>query len=61
MAHAALSPRPDPTIAARKRGNWEIIRRVATYLRPYPWMAVGTIGCALVSLACSLAYHAVRD
>jgi ATP-binding cassette, subfamily B, bacterial len=56
MAHAALSPRPDPTIAARKRGNWEIIRRVATYLRPYPWMAVGTIGCALVSLACSLAY-----
>lgn len=56
MAHAALSPRPDPTIAARKRGNWEIIRRVATYLRPYPWMAVGTNGCALLMLACSLAY-----
>jgi ATP-binding cassette, subfamily B, bacterial len=56
MAHAALSPRPDPTIAARKRGNWEIIRRVATYLRPYPWMAAGTIGCALLMLACSLAY-----
>ena len=56
MAHAALSPRPDPTISARKRGNWEIIRRVATYLRPYPWMAAGTIGCALLMLACSLAY-----
>jgi ATP-binding cassette subfamily B protein len=56
MAHAALSPRPDPTIAARKRGNWEIIRRVATYLRPYPWMAIGTNGCALLMLACSLAY-----
>jgi ATP-binding cassette subfamily B protein len=56
MAHAALSPRPDPTIAARKRGNWEIIRRVATYLRPYPWMAIGTNACALLMLACSLAY-----
>ena len=56
MAHAALSPRPDPTISARKRGNWEIIRRVATYLRPYPWMAAGTIGCALLMLACSLSY-----
>ncbi len=56
MAHAALSPRPDPTIAARKRGNWEIIRRVTTYLRPYPWMAAGTIGCALLMLACSLCY-----
>ncbi len=56
MAHAALSPQPDPTISARKRGNWEIIRRVATYLRPYPWMAAGTIGCALLMLACSLAY-----
>lgn len=56
MAHAHHSPRTDPSIAARKRGNWEIIRRVATYLRPYPWMAAGTIGCALLSLACALAY-----
>src|SRR4051812_46969417 len=56
MAHAHLSPRPDPTIAARKRTNWEIIRRVATYLKPYPRMALATIACALVSLACSFAY-----
>ena len=56
MAHAHLTPRPDPTIAARSRTNLEIIRRVATYLRPYPWMAVGTISCALISLACSFAY-----
>ena len=56
MAHAHHSPRTDPSISARKRGNWEIIRRVATYLRPYPWMAAGTIGCALLSLACALAY-----
>jgi len=56
MAHAHLSPRPDPTIAARKRTNWEIIRRVATYLKPYPWLAIGNIGCALLALACSFAY-----
>ncbi len=56
MAHAHLSPRPDPSIAARKRSNWEIIRRVAVYLKPYPWMAVATIGCALLSLACAFAY-----
>jgi ATP-binding cassette, subfamily B, bacterial len=56
MARAHLTPRSDPTIPARSRSNWEIIRRVATYLRPYPWMAVGTISCALISLACSFAY-----
>ena len=56
MAHAHLSPRLDPTIPARKRSNWEIIRRVAAYLKPYPWMAAGTISFALLSLACSFAY-----
>ncbi len=56
MAHAHLSPRPDPTIAARKRSNSEIIRRVGAYLKPYPWMAIGTILFALLSLACSFAY-----
>ncbi len=56
MAHAQLSPRPDPTIAARSRSNAEIIRRVAVYLKPYPWMAAGTIAFALLALACSFAY-----
>jgi ATP-binding cassette subfamily B protein len=56
MAHAHLSARPDPTIPARKRSNWEIIRRVAAYLKPYPWLAAGTNACALLSLACSFAY-----
>lgn len=56
MAHAHLSPRPDPTLAARKRSNWEIIRRVATYLRPYPGLAIGNIACALLALGCSFAY-----
>lgn len=56
MAHAHLGPRPDPTIAARSRTNWEIICRVATYLKPYPWMALGTIGFALLSLGFSFVF-----
>src|SRR5213594_4448711 len=46
----------DPTFLAKSRSTWEVLRRVATYLRPYKWMAAGTIGCALLSLAFSLAY-----
>ena len=46
----------DPTFVAKSRSTWEILRRVAAYLRPYKLMAAGTIGCALVSMAFSLAY-----
>jgi ABC-type multidrug transport system fused ATPase/permease subunit len=46
----------DPTFTATSRSTWEILARVACYLRPYKWMATGTIGCALLSLAFSLAY-----
>src|SRR5262245_17744103 len=46
----------DPTFAARSRSTWEILRRVAAYLRPYKWLAAGTIGCAVLSLAFALAY-----
>jgi ABC-type multidrug transport system fused ATPase/permease subunit len=46
----------DPTLTAKSRSTWEILRRVAVYLRPYKLMAAGTIGCALLSLAFSLAY-----
>src|SRR6266436_1231094 len=46
----------DPTFIAKSRSTWEILRRVAAYLRPYKLMAAGTIGCALLSLAFSLAY-----
>ncbi len=46
----------DPTFVAKSRSTWEILGRVAGYLRPYRWMAAGTIGCALLSLAFSLAY-----
>src|SRR5204863_8902891 len=46
----------DPTFTAKSRSTWEILRRVAGYLRPYKWMAAGTIGCALFSMVFSLAY-----
>lgn len=54
-SHLSTAP-SDPSLKVRKRSTWEVVRRVATYLRPYPWMAVGTIGCALVSQAAALAY-----
>src|SRR6266850_218143 len=46
----------DPTFTAKSRSTWETLRRVAAYLRPYKLMASGTITCALLSLAFSLAY-----
>src|SRR5262245_14848112 len=49
-------PQVDPTFSAESRSTWEILRRVATYLRPYKLLAVATIGCALLSLAFGLAY-----
>src|SRR6185295_6846674 len=46
----------DPTFGAKSRSTWEILRRVAAYLRPYKLMAAGTIACAVLSLAFALAY-----
>ncbi|HTL18599.1 MAG TPA: ABC transporter transmembrane domain-containing protein, partial [Patescibacteria group bacterium] len=46
----------DPSFVARSRTTWEILRRVAHYLRPYKGMAAATIGCAVLSLVFSLAY-----
>jgi ATP-binding cassette subfamily B protein len=56
MARPHLTPRPDPMIPARSRSNREIIVRVAKYLRPYPWMAAATIGCALLTLGFSFVF-----
>ena len=55
-AHRHISADNDPTLSAKARSTWEIVRRVAVYLRPYKLMAAGTIVCALLSLACSFAY-----
>src|ERR1700677_3011280 len=46
----------DPTFRARSRSTWEVVRRVAVYLRPYRGMAAANILCALVSLGCSLVF-----
>ena len=46
----------DPTFKAKARSTWEVVRRVAFYLRPYPWMAVGTVVCAVLATACSFAF-----
>ncbi len=52
--HPHLSTVADPTFASRTRSTWNIVRRVAVYLRPYQWMALGNIGCAVLSLAFAL-------
>ncbi len=46
----------DPTFVAKARSTWEVARRVAVYLRPYRWMAAGTVGCAVLSLAFSFVF-----
>ena len=54
--HPQLSANTDPTLNARSRSTWEVIRRVAVYLRPYQWMAFGNVACAVLSLAFALTY-----
>jgi ABC-type multidrug transport system fused ATPase/permease subunit len=46
----------DPTLQANKRSTWEIVRRVGVYLAPYRWMALGTVGCAVLSLLFAFVY-----
>ena len=56
MAHDTSNSQSDPTFKAKSRSTWEILRRVAAYLKPYKLMSFGTMGCALFSLGFSLAY-----
>ena len=46
----------DPTFTSKKRSTTEIIRRVSVYLWPYKWLALATIGCAVLSLLCAFAF-----
>lgn len=39
-----------------KRSTWEVVTRVSVYLRPYRLLAVGTMVCAVLSLAASFAF-----
>jgi ATP-binding cassette subfamily B protein len=55
-ARSHLVKSMDPTFTAKSRSTWEIIRRVAVYLQPYKLMALATIACAVLSLACAFAF-----
>ncbi|MCL4786104.1 MAG: ABC transporter ATP-binding protein/permease [Verrucomicrobia bacterium] len=55
MAHGAKAS-ADPTFSSKPRSTREVVRRVAVYLRPYKWLAVATVGCAILSLAAGMAY-----
>lgn len=46
----------DPTFRSEPRPTGEVVRRVATYLRPYWLLAVATITCAVLSLGFGLLY-----
>lgn len=46
----------DPTFHSEKRSTWETLRRVSVYLRPYRWMAIANISCAVLSLSFAFAF-----
>ncbi len=56
MAHGAPSTEADPTFSAKSRSTWEVVRRVAIYLRPYKLASVATVACTVLSLLASFAF-----
>lgn len=46
----------DPTFVAKSRTTWEVLSRVAAFLRPYRLLSAATVGCALLSLGFALLY-----
>ncbi len=46
----------DETMVARKRGAREIFVRISHYVRRYPWYALGTMACAVVTTLATLAF-----
>lgn len=56
MSHARFGAHTDPTFRSEPRPAAEVIRRVAEYLKPYRWAAVGTILCAVASLGFGMLY-----
>ncbi len=56
MSHPGFGAHTDPTFTSKPRTTWEVVSRVAVYLLPYKLMAVGTIACALFSLAFLFTY-----
>ncbi|MCS1410708.1 MAG: putative multidrug export ATP-binding/permease protein [Verrucomicrobia subdivision 3 bacterium] len=53
--HGSQSPL-QATYRAHRRSTWEILKRVSHYIRPYKLMAVGTVGCAILSLGFTFVY-----
>ncbi len=56
MSRTHISNNEDPTFSAKARSSREIIQRVSKYLKPYKRMAVGTIACAILSLASAFVF-----
>ena len=57
-------PRPDSidsSFKSRKRSTGEILKRVWVYLLPYRGLALATVGCAVLSLACALTYPKLTE
>ena len=55
-SHPGYGSHTDPSFKSAPRPAGEVIRRVAVYLRPYWGMAIGTVICAVLSLAAGMAY-----
>ena len=51
----------DFSFKSRKRSTGEIMRRVWVYLLPYKGLALATVGCAVLSLACALTYPKLTE
>ncbi|MGC3958999.1 MAG: ABC transporter ATP-binding protein [Verrucomicrobiota bacterium] len=54
MSHHARAT--ESNFAAKKRSTSDVLRRVAVYLRPYPWLAFATVMAAVLSLLASFAF-----
>lgn len=54
MSHHARAT--ESNFAAQKRTTSDVLRRVAVYLRPYPWLAIATVLAAVMSLLASFAF-----
>ena len=55
-SHPGFGSHTDPTFRSAPRSTREVIRRVSIYLRPYKWMVLGTIGCAVLALGFGFLY-----
>lgn len=51
----------DSSFKSRKRSTGEILKRVWVYLLPYKGLALATVGCAVLSLACALTYPKLTE